>query len=86
MVVPPVTYDGGDGRPSAPGINAKVLRLGIEQSEREAARVTKLKRKQGRIVRRVKGYIIISDSSDDYGSDYDGSDIDPPPAAELLQY
>lgn len=84
MVVPPVTYDGGDRRPPASRINAKALRLGIEQSEQEAARVAKLKRKQDRVVRRVKGYIIISDSSDDYGSDYDGSDIDPPPAAELL--
>ena len=67
-------------------INAKQLRLGIEQSEREAAaaaeaaRVAKLKRKQDRVVRRLQGYIVISDSSSSDGSD--GSDVDPPPAAD----
>lgn len=60
-------------------INAKQLQLGIEQSEREAARVAKLKRKQDRIVRRLQGYIVISSSD---GSDSDGSDVDPPPAAD----
>ena len=51
-------------------LKAKQLRLGIEQSDREAARVAKLKRKQDRVVRRLQGYIVISDSSsDDYGSD-----------------
>ena len=66
-------------------INTKHLWLGIEQSEQEAAaeaeaaKVTKLKRKQERNVRRLKGYIVISDSSDDDGSD---SDVDPPPAAD----
>ena len=51
-------------------INAKQLRLGIEQSEREAAeaaveaaRVAKLKRKQDRVVRHLQGYILISASS-----------------------
>ena len=65
-------------------INAKQLRLGIEQSKWEAAvtvakatRVAKLKRKQDRIVRRLQGYIVISDSSSS-----DGSDVDPPPAAD----
>ena len=42
--------------------------------------MAKLKRKQDRIVRRLQGYIVISDSSSDDGSD--GSDVDPPPAAD----
>ena len=62
-------------------INAKQLRAGIEQSELEAARMAKLKRKQDRIVRRLQGYIIISSSSFD-ASDSDGSDVDPPLAAD----
>ena len=41
--------------------------------------MAKLKSKQDRIVRRLPGYIVISDSSFDDGSD--GSDMDPPPAA-----
>ncbi|KAE8768926.1 hypothetical protein D1007_59543 [Hordeum vulgare] len=55
-------------------INVEQLRLSIQQSEREAARVAKLKRKQDCIVRRLQGYIIISDSSDD--------DVDQPPAVK----
>ena len=44
--------------------------------------MAKLKRKQDRIVRRLQGYILISDSSSSDRSDSDGSDIDPPPAAD----
>ena len=68
-------------------INAKQLRLNIEQSEREAAeavaeatRVAKLMRKEDHDVRRLQGYIVISDSSDDDRSD--GSNMDPPPATD----
>ena len=68
-------------------VNAKQLRLGIEQSEREAAeavaeatRVAKLKRKEDHDVRRLQGYIVISDSSDD--DRCDGSNVDPPPATD----
>ena len=68
-------------------INAKQLRLGIEQSEREAAeaaveaaRVAKLKRKQDRVVRCLQGYIIIFDSSSNDGSN---SDVNPPPAVDV---
>ena len=73
--------------------NAKVLRLAIEQSEREAkeaaaekAQVARLKREQDRAVRRMKGLIVFSDSDSD-NSDCDSctsssDDQDPPPAAE----
>ena len=60
-------------------INAKQLRLGIEQSEREA-RVDKLKRKQHRVIQRLQGFIAISNFSSSDGSD--GSDGDPPPATD----
>ncbi|KAE8781275.1 hypothetical protein D1007_45516 [Hordeum vulgare] len=65
-------------------INVEQLRLGIEQSELEAAeveRVAKLMRKQDCIVRQCHGYIVISSSSCDR-ADSDGSDVDPPPAAD----
>ena len=61
-----------------------MLRIAIEQSEREAARLAKLKRQQDREVRRLKCLIILSDTSDnndDRGSSSDDSD-DPPPAAD----
>ena len=52
--------------------NAKALRLAIEQTEREAeeaasqaARLAKLKRQQDRAVQRLKGLIVLSDSSSD---------------------
>ena len=62
-------------------LNAKQLRLRIEQSEWEAARVAKLKRKQDRVFRHLQGYIVIFDySSSSDGSD--GFDMDPPPAAD----
>jgi hypothetical protein len=64
-------------------LNAKQLRLGIEQSERDAAkaaRVAKLKRQQDRVVRRLQGFIVIFDSSSSNRSD--GSDVDPPPTAD----
>ncbi|KAE8796785.1 Phosphorylated carbohydrates phosphatase [Hordeum vulgare] len=71
--------------------NAKELRLAIKQSEREAkeateekARLARLKREQDRVVRRMKGLIILSDDDSD-GSDNDNSssdDQDPPPAAD----
>ena len=41
--------------------------------------MAKLKGKQGRIVRRLQGYIVISGFSFFDGSD---SDVDPPPAAD----
>ena len=50
----------------------------------EAARLAKLKRQQDRAVRRLKGLIILfdtSDEKDDHGSSSDDSD-DPPPAAD----
>lgn len=70
-------------------INAKALRLNIEQSEQEAeeaaveaVRVAKLKQKQDHIVPRLKGYIVISSSSSFDDDDNDGSDDDPPPTAD----
>ena len=42
--------------------------------------MAKLKRKQVRTVGCLQGYIVISDSSSDDGSN--GSDIDPPPAVD----
>ncbi|KAE8793975.1 Phosphorylated carbohydrates phosphatase [Hordeum vulgare] len=68
-------------------INTKQLRLGIEQPELEATEATtmvaKLRSKQDRVVRCLQGYIVISYSSDDNGSDSNGSDIDPPSATDI---
>ena len=43
--------------------------------------MAKLKRQQDRVVRRLQGFIVISDSSFSDGSD--GSDMDPRPSAAL---
>ncbi|KAE8812575.1 Phosphorylated carbohydrates phosphatase [Hordeum vulgare] len=71
--------------------NAKALRLAIEQSEREAkeaakekARLSWWKREQDRAVRRMKGFIVLSDDDSD-DNDNDNSpddDQDPSPAAD----
>ena len=60
--------------------NIKALRLAIEQSERkakEAARVAKLKQEQDRVVRRMKGLIVLEDSCT-----FSSDDQDPPPATD----
>ncbi|KAE8817281.1 Phosphorylated carbohydrates phosphatase [Hordeum vulgare] len=71
---------------------AKALRLGIEQSEREAkelvkekARLMKMKREQDRVVRRINGLIVLSDSDSDDG-DKDTSSPDTPPVADDYNY
>ncbi|KAE8821710.1 Phosphorylated carbohydrates phosphatase [Hordeum vulgare] len=66
--------------------NAKALRLAIEYSEREAkeleeenVRLTKMKREQDRVVPRMKGLIILSDSDSD---DSCTLSSDPPPTTD----
>ena len=66
--------------------NAKVLQVAIEQSEREAAeaaRVAKLNRQHDMVVRRMKGLIVLSESSFDHGGDHDSShSADRPPTVD----
>ena len=74
--------------------NAMVLRLTIEQSEweaaAEAARLTKLKRKEDKAVRRMKGLIVMSsfdydDGNADSSTSY-SEDQDPTLAADTYNY